>query len=166
MESISRRCLIELACDLCSDWKKLGYVLGLSKEVEQIKQDYKKNVVEQAYRSLQAWREKNGSKATYQSLGAALRQETVSRIDLAEKYCEGGNQGSSETGTLVDFLLTGDLETREQAIKESLSTNVHCAPRYYWRPFSITQKFKSHEVEGKSLFIGRFCLSFECFNSI
>ena len=113
MESISRRCLIEIACDLCSDWKKLGYVLGLSKKVEQINQNYREDVVEQAYRILQAWREKNGSKATYQSLGEALRKETMSRIDLAENYCEGGNQGSSETGTLVDFLLTRNLEARE-----------------------------------------------------
>lgn len=99
MESVSRICLIELAFDLCGHWKKLGLVLGLSGEVERISEDFRKNVFEQAYRMLQAWKQKNGSKATYQVLGEALRNQIVSRVDLAEKYCEGGNQDCFKTGT-------------------------------------------------------------------
>ena len=98
MESVSRRCIIDIACDLCRDWKKFGYVNGLSKEVEQIDQDYKRNVFEQAYRILQAWKQKKGSRANYQELGESFRSGTLLRIDLAEKYCEGRNQSPSKTG--------------------------------------------------------------------
>ena len=87
MESVSRICLIELAFDLCADWKKLGYAFCLSNEVDRISQDYRKNVFEQAYRILLAWKQTNGSKATYQALGVALRRRTLTRTDLAEKYC-------------------------------------------------------------------------------
>jgi len=107
MESVSRICLIELAFDLCADWKKLGYAFCLSNEVDRISQDYRKNVFEQAYRILLAWKQKNGSKATYQALGEALRRRTLTRTDLAEKYCEGGYQGSLKT----DICLQGQLKT-------------------------------------------------------
>lgn len=98
MESVSRRCMIDIACELCRDWKKFGYVNGLSKEVEQIDQDYKRNVFEQAYRILQAWQQKKGSRANYQELGESFRSGTLLRIDLAEKYCEGRNQSPFNTG--------------------------------------------------------------------
>ena len=110
MESVSRICLIELAFDLCADWKKLGYVFCLSNEVDRISQDYRKNVFEQAYRILLAWKQKNGSKATYQALGEALRRRTLTRTDLAEKYCEGGYQGSLKTGTVEENSLCLDYE--------------------------------------------------------
>ena len=98
MESVSGRCMIDIAFDLCRDWKKFGHVNGLSKEVEQIDQDYRRNVFEQAYRILQAWKQKKGSRANYQELGESFRSGTLLRIDLAEKYCEGRNQIPSKTG--------------------------------------------------------------------
>ena len=102
MESVSRICVIELACDLCGDWKKLSHVLGLSREVEGISQDYRKNgVCEQAYRMLQAWKQKNGSDATYEVLRKALKRDPLSRVDLAEKYCDGGNQDTLKTGKRI-----------------------------------------------------------------
>ena len=67
-------------------------------EVEQIGQDYKRNVFEQAYRILQVWRQKKGSRANFQELGKSFRSGTLLRIDLAEKYCEGRNQSTSKTG--------------------------------------------------------------------
>ena len=91
--------MFELACDLCGDWKKLGHVLGLSREVERIGQDYRRNgVSEQAYRILLAWKQKNGWDATYEVLGKALRRDPLLRVDLAEKYCAAGNQDTLRTG--------------------------------------------------------------------
>lgn len=98
MESVSRSCLINLAFDLGRDWKKLGRVLELSSEVDRIFQDYRNNVCEQAYRLLLAWQQKNTSKATYEVLGEALRKQLLTRVDLAEKYCEGGYQDTLKTG--------------------------------------------------------------------
>lgn len=97
MESVSTLCLIELALDLCSEWKKLVYVLGLEyRDADRIFQDYRKNgVAEQAYRMLREWQAKNGSKATYEVLGNALRGAPVVRVDLAEKYCDGGFRDTS-----------------------------------------------------------------------
>ena len=91
--------MIELAFDLCIDWKKLGYVLGLARKVDRISQDYRKNgVSEQAYRMLQEWQQQKGAEATYEVLGRALREAPLLRVDLAEKYCEGGNQGTLNNG--------------------------------------------------------------------
>lgn len=98
MESISTSCLINLAFDLSGDWKKLARVLGLADVVQRIGEDYKRNVFEQAYRMLRTWKQRNGSLATYQVLGEALRKPVLSRNDLAQKYCEGENRGSSNTG--------------------------------------------------------------------
>ncbi|XP_078366715.1 uncharacterized protein LOC144650828 isoform X2 [Oculina patagonica] len=100
MESISTSCLINLAFDLSGDWKKLARVLGLADVVERIGEDYKRNVFEQAYRMLRTWMQRNGSLATYQVLGEALRKPVLSRNDLAQKYCEGENRGSSNTVSL------------------------------------------------------------------
>lgn len=53
---------------------------------------------EQAYRMLLIWRQRNGSLATFQVLGEALRNPDISRNDLAQKYCENDNRDSSKTG--------------------------------------------------------------------
>lgn len=98
MESISTSCLINLAFDLSGDWKKLARVLDLADDVQRICEDYRRNVFEQAYRMLQTWKQRNGSLATYQVLGKALRKSVMSRNDLAQKYCEGENRDPSETG--------------------------------------------------------------------
>ena len=97
-ESIPTSCLIDLAFDLSVDWKTLARVLGLDDEVSRICDDYRRNVFEQAYRMLQTWRRRNGSRATYQLLGEALAHQVVSRNDLAQKYCEGGSRSSLNEG--------------------------------------------------------------------
>ncbi|KAK2566998.1 hypothetical protein P5673_008768 [Acropora cervicornis] len=105
MESVSRLRLIELAFDLCKDWKKLGHVLGLSGKVDRISEDYRKNgVSEQAYRMLQEWKQQKGAEATYEVLGRALRQEPLLRVDLAEKYCEGGRKDSLDNDAVHRLL--------------------------------------------------------------
>ena len=98
MESISTSCLINLAFDLSTDWKKLARVLDLADQVQRISEDYRRNVFEQAYRMLQTWKQRNGSLATFQALGEALGKSVMSRKDLAQKYCEGENRDSSKTG--------------------------------------------------------------------
>ena len=97
-DEVSTSCLINLALDLSSTWKKLARALALEHEVETIKDDNKGNVSEQAYRMLLTWKQRNGSLATLQVLGEALKKSTVSRKDLAQKYCENNNPGSWETG--------------------------------------------------------------------
>ena len=98
MVSVSLNCLINLALDLCNSWKKLARVLGLEDEVDRIIEDNRGNVSEQAYRMLLIWKQRKGSLATLQVLGEALKKPTVSRRDLAQKYCENDNVDSSKAG--------------------------------------------------------------------
>ena len=97
-DEVSRSCLINLALDLSTTWKMLARALALEGEVERIKEDNRGNVSEQAYRMLLTWKQKKGSLATLQVLGEALKKPTVSRKDLAQKYCKNDNPGSWETG--------------------------------------------------------------------
>ena len=101
MESIPTSCLVNLAFDLSSDWRKLARVLNLDDVVDRINEDYRRNVFEQAYRMLQIWKQRNGSSATYHVLGEALTKPELSRNDLAQKYCEGENGAYSLTGTRI-----------------------------------------------------------------
>jgi len=98
MESVSTDFLIDLALDLTGDWVKLARALGLEDKVERISRDNENNVAEQAYRMLLAWKERNGTLATLEVLSEGLRKPTVSRRDLAQKYCENYNKGSSNAG--------------------------------------------------------------------
>jgi len=98
MGSISTNCLINLALDLSTSWKKLARALGLVDEVERIIEDNRGNVSEQAYRMLLSWKQNNGCLATLQVLGEALKKPTVSRNDLAQTYCENDSTDSSNTG--------------------------------------------------------------------
>jgi len=98
MGSVSTNCLINLALDLSSSWKKLARALKLEDEVERISEDNRRNVSEQAYRMLLIWKQRNGSLATLQVLAEALKKPTVLRKDLAQKYCGNDNTDSSKTG--------------------------------------------------------------------
>ena len=86
--------MIDLAGDLADRWKMFGYRTDLKSEVERIEANYIKDVVEQAYQILKAWEQCFASKATYDALGDALRK--AGRTDLAEKYCNGGNENTDE----------------------------------------------------------------------
>lgn len=102
-DEVSTSCLINLALDLSTTWKKLARALALEGEVERIKEDNRRNVSEQAYRMLLTWKQRNGSLATLQVLGEALKKPTVSRKDLAQKYCENDNPDSWETGKRLNI---------------------------------------------------------------
>ena len=97
-DEVSRSFLINLALDLSTTWRTLARALALEGEVERIKEDNRGNVSEQAYRMLLNWKQRKGSLATLQVLGEALKKPTVSRKDLAQKYCKNENPGSWETG--------------------------------------------------------------------
>ena len=121
MASISTSCLVNLAFDLSSDWRKLARVLNLADVVDRINEDYRRNVFEQAYRMLQIWKQRNGSLATYQVLGDALRKPVISRNDLAQKYFEGENGAPSNTGkgicpSLLLFLKLSDIREEDQMV--------------------------------------------------
>ena len=89
--------MIDLAGELADKWKMFGYRTNLESEVKSIEANYSNDIVEQAYRILKAWEQFRASKATYEELGIALRQ--VGRTDLAEKYCNGGNENTDEDAT-------------------------------------------------------------------
>ena len=97
MATVSRRCMIDLAGDLADKWKMFGYRNNLEREVKSIEANYSNDLVEQAYQILKAWEQFRASNATYEELGIALRQ--VDRTDLAEKYCNGGNENTDEDAT-------------------------------------------------------------------
>lgn len=110
MESIATISLINLALDLSIDWKMLGRYLKLHQEVSSICVDYEE-VAEQAYRMLQLWRGKNGTQATYQALGKALKQ--VPRNDLVEDYCIGKNKDFLDQGIQIQGLKTGEVSNSD-----------------------------------------------------
>ena len=97
MATVSRRSMIDLAGDLAKKWKIFGYRTKLESEVNRIEANYSNDIVEQAYQILKAWEQCYASKATYEELGNALRQ--VDRTDLAEKYCNRGNENTDEDAT-------------------------------------------------------------------
>ncbi|KAJ7381111.1 hypothetical protein OS493_004709 [Desmophyllum pertusum] len=128
MESVSTSCLIDLAFDLSVDWRKLARALGLANEVQRIGEDYRKNVIEQAYRMLQTWKQRNGTQATYQGLGEALTTQVLSRNDLAQKYCEGGNRGSLET----EIDLQGHLKSGQVSMSDIISIANDLGKDWLW----------------------------------
>ncbi|PFX26467.1 hypothetical protein AWC38_SpisGene8846 [Stylophora pistillata] len=121
MESIATISLINLALDLSIDWKMLGRYLKLHQEVSSICADYEE-VAEQAYRMLQLWRGKNGTQATYQALGKALKQ--VPRNDLVEDYCIGKNKDFLDQGEGTTPL---DEEMEKLALASSPENNFETA---------------------------------------
>ena len=95
MGQVSKDCVIALAVEVGKDCRTLGIVLGLEdRVVERISQNYKTDVWEKAYRILREWQEQNGSEATYDVLAKALRNQTVGRVDLAEK-CQKRMRGDT-----------------------------------------------------------------------
>ena len=136
MASIATISLFNLALDLSTDWKMLGRYLKLHQEVSSICADYEE-VAEQAYRMLQLWRGKNGTQATYQALGKALKQ--VPRNDLVEDYCIGKNKDFLDQGKrLVSF------QSLLCSAHNNKSSNTSREIRFLRRDF----------IQGKSSFVG------------
>ena len=75
------------------DWKSLGRRLEFNKGMLDGFHEDNKERCEKAYAMLIAWKEREGSAATYQVLHQALCNKYVGRRELAEKICcrEGRN---------------------------------------------------------------------------
>ena len=68
-------------------WKKLGRRLTFDKaELEAFDKDNDK-IADKAYAMLMAWKEREGSAATYRVLNKALCDIRVKRRDLAQQFC-------------------------------------------------------------------------------
>ncbi|PFX20316.1 Receptor-interacting serine/threonine-protein kinase 1 [Stylophora pistillata] len=75
-----------LSADIGSEWKQLGYRLSFSHQELQKIDLNERHLSWKAYQMLKEWKIKNGSKATYQTLYAALSHRSISRKDLAVKF--------------------------------------------------------------------------------
>ena len=91
--------MIDVAWELGDKWIKFGHQTKLNTEVKKIGADNKNDVFEQAYQILKAWKQSYGSNATYEELGKVLKE--VQRADLADKYCNGGNNDDTDPGMYI-----------------------------------------------------------------
>ena len=79
--------LEDLSEKIPDHWKKLGRRLTFDKaELEAFDKDNDK-IADKAYAMLMAWKEKEGSAATYRVLNKALCDIRVKRRDLAQQFC-------------------------------------------------------------------------------
>ena len=79
--------LEDLSQKIPDHWKKLGRRLTFDKaELEAFDKDNDK-IADKAYAMLMAWKEKEGSAATYRVLNEALCDIRVKRRDLAQQFC-------------------------------------------------------------------------------
>ena len=80
--------LEKLANEITAHWKQVGRRLGIQEAKLVAFEGENKKFSEQAFQMLEHWKESKALDATYQLLFEALSDnETVSRSDLAEKYC-------------------------------------------------------------------------------
>ena len=78
--------LEDLSENIPDHWIKLGRRLGFKKELQEFDKGHDK-LAEKAYAMLIAWKEKEGSAATYRVLNKALCDIRVKRRDLAQQFC-------------------------------------------------------------------------------
>ena len=79
--------LEELALKLGDSWEPLGRRLGFNDvEIVGFNKDYQ-GFAKKPLKMLFRWKQKQGSKATYQVLYDALCNKFVERMDLAEEFC-------------------------------------------------------------------------------
>ena len=79
--------LEDLSEKIPDHWKKLGRRLTFDKaELEAFDKDNDK-IADKAYAMLMAWKEREGSAATYRVLNKALCDILVKRRDLAQQFC-------------------------------------------------------------------------------
>ena len=79
--------LEDLSEKIPDHWKKLGRRLTFDKaELEAFDKDNDK-IADKAYAMLMAWKEREGSAATYRVLNKALCDIRVKRRDLAQQFC-------------------------------------------------------------------------------
>ena len=78
--------LEDLSENIPDHWIKLGRRLGFNKELQEFDKGHDK-LAEKAYAMLIAWKEREGSSATYRVLNKALCDIRVKRRDLAQRFC-------------------------------------------------------------------------------
>ena len=76
-----------LSTQLGDNWEKLGRRLSFNDAEQSTFRTGKYGMPEEARRMLVSWKQKEGSKATYQVLYDALTDELVSCKLLAEEFC-------------------------------------------------------------------------------
>ena len=80
--------LMKIGNEITKQRCRLGRVLGVEDgELEQIKENYRENSLEQSFRILKRWMEIKGSNATYTALAKALLDRTVALKSVLEKFC-------------------------------------------------------------------------------
>ena len=78
--------LEDLSENIPDHWIKLGRRLAFNKELQEFDKGHDK-LAEKAYAMLMAWKEREGSDATYRVLNKALGDIRVKRKDLAQRFC-------------------------------------------------------------------------------
>lgn len=66
---------------------QLGHCLRVEEPELQDIDQRQRQLCQKGYNVLMAWKQKNGSAATYEILNAVLQHELVQRKDLAEQIC-------------------------------------------------------------------------------
>lgn len=80
--------LMKIGNEITKQRCRLGRVLGVEDgELEQIKENYREDSLEQSFRILKRWMEIKGSHATYTALAKALLDRTVALQSVLEKFC-------------------------------------------------------------------------------
>ena len=83
----SEKELNTMARSVTNEWKQLGRLLLRNNNAVDIIDQDKNEVVEKTIAMFERWTQQNASNATYKQLYDALVDETVSRADMAQKYC-------------------------------------------------------------------------------
>ena len=79
--------LERLSRKISDDWRKLGRRLSFHEAQLQELDNSREQISEKAYAMLLAWKQKDGSGATYIILNQALCDDLVNRRDLAQEFC-------------------------------------------------------------------------------
>ncbi|XP_022789209.1 uncharacterized protein LOC111328926 [Stylophora pistillata] len=102
--------LQKLGRDIGEKWMQLGHCLRVEEPELQDIDQRQRQLCQKGYNVLMAWKQKNGSAATYEILNAVLQHELVQRKDLAEQICHSHASSSRVADTLQ--LPSVDLVTR------------------------------------------------------
>ena len=79
--------LERLSTKISDDWRKLGRRLSFHEAQLQELDNSREQISEKAYAMLLAWKQRDGSGATYIILNQALCDDLVNRRDLAQEFC-------------------------------------------------------------------------------
>lgn len=79
--------LLNITAQVMSSWEVMAKVLGFhDTELDQLMAD-NADLFEQCYQMLLRWKQKSGSKGSYEALAKALEHPAVNQQHLALQYC-------------------------------------------------------------------------------